>query len=84
MRVETRAASAVRNAVDGPFDGLLIGCFRGFALKLPYRIEAFEDESAIITEELLHPHRTQKDDGIIIIALNPFAVTPRALHRGPF
>jgi hypothetical protein len=44
------------------------------------RIEAFEDESAIVAEELMHPHRAQKDERIIIIALNPFAMTPRALH----
>jgi hypothetical protein len=55
--------------------------FRRFPLEFSLRIEPFEDESAVITEELVQPHRTQKENRIIVIALNPFAVTPWAVHH---
>lgn len=45
------------------------------------RVERFENETTVITEELLHADHSQKKDGIIIIPLNPLTLAPRALHR---
>ena len=72
------AAPAVRNPA------LLIYVFSlgGHALEFSLRVEAFEREAAVITEELMHPHRAQKNDGVIIIPLNPLALAPWALHEG--
>jgi len=55
--------------------------FRGRPLQLPLRIEPLKHQSAVITKQLMHPHRTQEDDGIIKIPLNPIALTPRASHQ---
>lgn len=54
----------------------------GRALEFPLRVEAFESEAAVITEEFMHPDCAQKKDGVIIIPLNPLALAPGALHEG--
>lgn len=57
---------------------------RRLPLHLALRIEALEDEAAVIAEQFMHPDRSKKDDGIIIIPLNTLALAPWALHHEPF
>jgi hypothetical protein len=62
---------------------LVFGCWR-CALKLALRIEAFENEAAVVAEQLLHTYCAEKDTGIVKIPLYPLALAPWALHAGPF
>jgi hypothetical protein len=58
--------------------------FRGRALVGAERIEPFEDEPAVVAKELVQPKHPQKEDRIIIIALDPLTLAPWTLHTGPF
>ena len=73
--MNTRAAAAIVALFCLP-----LGC-RGGPLKLTLWIEAFEDEPAIVAEQLLHTHRAEKHAGIVKILLNPLALAPWALHH---
>ena len=44
------------------------------------RIESFENESAVIAEQFVHPNHSQEKDGIVIIPLNPFTLASWTLH----
>lgn len=80
MCVESWTAAAIA-------DPLTVCCGRGtrrLSLHLALRIEALEDEAAVIAEQFLHPDRSKKDDGIVIIPLNTLALAPWALHHDPF
>jgi hypothetical protein len=72
MGMDTWATAAIVDLLC-----LLFGCD---TLKLALGIEALEDESAIIAEQLLHPHGAKKDTRLVIILLNPLTLTPWALH----
>jgi hypothetical protein len=48
------------------------------------RIEAFENESTVVAKQLVQSKHSYKEDRIVIIALNPLALAPWALHTGPF
>jgi hypothetical protein len=43
-------------------------------------IEAFENEAAVVTEQLMQPKHSDKENGIIIIPLNPLTLASRTLH----
>lgn len=45
-------------------------------------IEALENESTVVAKQLVEPKYTYKKDRVIIIALDPLALAPRALHTG--
>lgn len=75
MGVDTRATPAIEDVFRLVFGG---------ALKLALRIEAFENESAVVAEQLLHTHCAEKYTGIVKIPLYPLALAPWALHAGPF
>ena len=76
MCMDSWAAPAIEDRL-----GLLPGCG---TLKLALRIEALEDEAAVVAEQLPHADRAKKDDGIVKVLLYPLALTPWTLHRGPF
>jgi hypothetical protein len=44
------------------------------------RIESFENESAVVAEQLVHTHHPEEKDGVVIIALNPFTLASWTLH----
>ena len=48
------------------------------------RIEAFENEPAVIAEQFVQPKHSDKEDGIVIIALDPFTLAPWTLHTRAF
>jgi hypothetical protein len=48
------------------------------------RIERFENQPAVVAKELVQPKHPQKEDRIIIIALDPLTLAPWTLHTGPF
>jgi hypothetical protein len=75
MGMDTRATPAIVNLFRLDFGG---------ALKLTLRIEAFEDEPAVVAEQLLHTHCAEKYTRIVKISLYPLALAPWALHAGPF
>jgi hypothetical protein len=57
-------------------------CFLGrFSLVSAKRVESFEDKAAVVAEQLVQSEHTDEKHRIVIIALNTFAFTPRALHR---
>jgi hypothetical protein len=45
------------------------------------RIEAFEDETAVVTEQLVQSEHSDKENRIIVISLNPLTLAPWTLHR---
>jgi hypothetical protein len=78
MGMDTWATAAILDRLSLIFAG------RSGALKLALRVEAFEDEAAVVTEQLVHAHRAEKNTRIVKIPLNPLALAPWALHTGPF
>ena len=48
------------------------------------RIEALENEPTVVAKQLMQPKHSQKEDRIIVIALNPLTLAPGTLHTGPF
>jgi hypothetical protein len=72
VSIITRAATAVSHLFR------LLG--RG-SLMCAERVEAFENESTVVAKQLVEPKHTYKEDRIIIIALDPLALAPRALHN---
>jgi hypothetical protein len=44
------------------------------------RIESFENETAVVAEQFMHPNHSQEKDGIIVVALNPFTLASWTLH----
>jgi hypothetical protein len=53
---------------------------RRFPLVCTQGIKAFEDESAVIAQEFMQSEHADEKHRIIIVALDPLALTPRALH----
>ena len=43
-------------------------------------IEAFEDETAVVTQQLMQSQHSDKENRIIVIPLNPLALAPWTLH----
>ena len=62
----------------------LFRLFRGRALVGAEGIERFENQPAVVAKELVQPKHPQKEDGIIIIALDPLTLAPWTLHTGLF
>jgi hypothetical protein len=54
--------------------------FRRRALVRLQWIEAFEDEAAVVTKQLMQPKHSNKENRIIIIPLNSLALASRTLH----
>lgn len=80
MGVDTWATAAILDRLCR-----LPGCgSRSFTVKLALRVEAFEDEAAVVAEQLVHAHRAEKKTRIVKIPLNPLALAPWTLHAGPF
>ena len=48
------------------------------------RIEAFENEPAVVAEQFVQPKHSYKEDRIVVIALDPLTLAPWTLHTGPF
>jgi len=44
------------------------------------RIEAFEYQAAVVTKQFMHTDHPQEEDGIIVIALDPFTFASWTLH----
>lgn len=63
-----------------PAIGILYLAFRGCAVVRTERVEPFEHEAASVAEEFMQPDYTEQQDGVIVIALNPFTVTSWAPH----
>ena len=47
-------------------------------------IERFENQPAVVAKELVQPKHPQKEDRIIVIALDPLTLAPWTLHTGLF
>jgi hypothetical protein len=47
-------------------------------------IEAFENQPAVVAEQFVQPKHSDKEDSIVIIALDPLTFAPWTLHTGPF
>ena len=43
-------------------------------------IEGFENEATVVAEQFVHADHSQKEDGIIVIPLDPFAFASWTLH----
>lgn len=65
-----------------PVIASLFGRVGRLPLVRPQRIEPLEYESAVITQELMQSEHADEKHRIIVIALDPLAFAPRALH-GP-
>ena len=73
--MDTRATPAIVDLLGFVFGG----CW-SCTLKLALQIEAFENEPAIVAEQLLHTHCAEKHTGIVKISLYALALAPWALH----
>jgi hypothetical protein len=52
----------------------------GGALTVTERVEALENESAVIAEEFMKADHPEQNDGVVVITLNAFAFTSGTLH----
>jgi hypothetical protein len=59
---------------------LLFRLFRRRTVMCLQRIEAFEDETAVVTEQLMQSKHSDKENRIIVIPLNPLTLAPWTLH----
>ena len=48
------------------------------------RIETLENQPAVVAQQFVQPKHSNKEDRIVIIALDPIALAPGTLHTGPF
>jgi len=71
VRVVPRSAAAI---------ALLFRLFRRRTLVSLERIETFEDETAVVAEQLMQSKHPDKENRIVIIPLNPLALAPWTLH----
>src|SRR5690242_14021097 len=55
-------------------------CLRGRAPVRSLRIEGFENQAAVVTEQFVHADYSQEEDGVVVVALNPFAFASWTLH----
>jgi hypothetical protein len=54
------------------------------ALVRAERVEALENQPAVVAQQFVQPKHSDKEDGIVIIALDSLALAPWTPHTGPF
>lgn len=54
------------------------------ALVRAERVEALENQPAVVAEQFVQTKHSYKKDRIVIVALDPLALAPWTLHTGPF
>ena len=59
----------------------LFGLFGRCALLRAEWIEPLENQPAVVTKQFVQPKHPNKEDRIVIIALDPLALAPWTLHR---